>query len=178
MKKIAIVFISLISVQFAVAQQLTKSEKKSLKKEIKTLKKDPVKYQNILENSSKKDATISDLNYEIAALKKIIETQENDCTSKIDALKNQLSAGAGDNCGINSSGKNYRVQVGLYKFFDISSMLNNPKFLEYERADDMYRYSIGNFRTHEEAENFKNEVRKMGITDAFVSEYENGVRLK
>jgi hypothetical protein len=164
------------------AQNLTKSEKKALKKEIKTLRKDPIQYQILKESNNKKELVINEQNYQISVLKKIGEQRDNDLSSaqnKIEDLKNQLSeATSTNNCGINAAGTNYRVQIGLFRKFDITDFLNNVKFIEYERVDGMIRYSLGNFQTEQEAENFKKELRKMGIKDAFVSEYKDGKRVK
>ena len=75
------------------------------------------------------------------------------------------------------AGMKYRLQIGLYEQFDITSFLEQIKVVSFEQVDGKFRYTIGNFNTEEEAEMFKEAVRRMGIKDAFVSYYLDGIRI-
>ena len=167
-----------------MSQSLSKKDIKDLKKEIKTLKKDPYKYKQLKDHSGIKDIVINEQIYEISALnkeikethKKLEEVKSKPATAPISL--DDLNKNTDNDCGINAPGKNYRVQIGLYKSLDLTKFLDAVKFIEYERVGVNYRYSIGNFKTEAEAEAFKLEIRKMGIKDAFVSEYTSGKRDK
>lgn len=180
MKNLILLMLCFVMASPLMSQNLSKSEKKALKKEIKSLKKDPIQYRYLKENTGIKDLVINEQIYEIAALKKeanVRQQQLEEATNKIASLQDNVKADD-SNCGINAAGKNYRVQIGLFKYLDLTTYLDALKFLEYERVGDLYRYSIGNFKTEAEAEAFKLEMRKMGIKDAFVSEYTDGKRDK
>ncbi len=45
------------------------------------------------------------------------------------------------------------------------------------KSKEYNRYSLGNFKTKEEAEDFKKEIIKLGIKDAWVVAYENDKRI-
>lgn len=75
------------------------------------------------------------------------------------------------------SGTVYKVQIGLYKEFNINKYFAEPRFIGYEEVDGMNRYIISYFPDEEIAKNFVADVRKMGIRDAFVSKYIDGQRV-
>jgi cell division protein FtsN len=66
----------------------------------------------------------------------------------------------------------FKVQVGMYKNQLPTEVLS--KFIEIGEVDqkmgenDLTRYTVGNFKTLEEAENFKKEIIEKGIGGAFV----------
>ncbi|MDX2250185.1 MAG: hypothetical protein SF052_25605 [Bacteroidia bacterium] len=76
------------------------------------------------------------------------------------------------------AGLTYRVQIGAYVFYE----MNNPPeqaggdFVA-ERADGFNKYVIGSFRVYDEAQSFRDELRKMGMKDAWVVPYLDGVRV-
>ena len=69
-----------------------------------------------------------------------------------------------------------KFKLGLYRDFDITEYLIQPKFVRSEEVNGLYRYSLGWFRDYNMAKTFLDDVRKMGITDAFITEYDDGVR--
>jgi hypothetical protein len=66
----------------------------------------------------------------------------------------------------------FKVQVGMYKNQLPTEVLS--KFIEIGEVDqkmgenDLTRYTVGNFKTLEEAESFKKEIIEKGIGGAFV----------
>ena len=71
----------------------------------------------------------------------------------------------------------YRVQIGAYVFYEMDNPPVNAGDFVAERADGFNKYVIGSYRTYEEAGEFKDEIRKMGIKDAWVVPYIDGVRV-
>jgi hypothetical protein len=65
----------------------------------------------------------------------------------------------------------------LYKNFSINKYFDAPRFIGYEEVDGLNRYIISYFPDEEIAKSFVSDVRKMGIKDAFVSKYIDGVRV-
>ena len=72
----------------------------------------------------------------------------------------------------------YKVQIGAFVYFDINKYLKDTeKNFEGETADGMNKYTMGNFRDLDVANQFKKDVQKMGIEDAWVVPYIDGVRV-
>lgn len=115
-----------------MSQSLSKKDLKELKQEIKSLKKDPYKFKQLKDNSGIKDIVINEQIYEIGSLNKELENSQRklaETTTKLATAQAQDKST--DDCSINASGKNFRVQIGLYKHLDLTTYLNAIKFLEY-----------------------------------------------
>jgi hypothetical protein len=72
----------------------------------------------------------------------------------------------------------YRIQIGAYVFYEMPGA-TSPKSDDFvaEKSDGFNKYIMGGFRTYEEALAFRDEIRKMGIKDAWVVPYIDGVRV-
>lgn len=169
------------------AQILTKQEKKELKKEVKAYKKDIDSYKMMKEEQElnlqiiddqavtlqsqelqlqRKNQTIKELNDTIALLRSLINKQGG----------YNSSGGSGIDTRNFPEGTVYQVQVGVFKHFDIREQLDPPVYFRTEEVDGLLRYSVGWFDNYEEAQKFKDNLRKMGLGDAFVTQYEDGQR--
>ncbi|MES2622727.1 MAG: hypothetical protein V4615_17895 [Bacteroidota bacterium] len=71
----------------------------------------------------------------------------------------------------------YKVQFGLYKNFNITKYFDQPRYIGYEDENGMNRYVISDFVDENVAMNFVEDVRRMGIKDAFVAKYIDGQRV-
>jgi hypothetical protein len=72
----------------------------------------------------------------------------------------------------------YHVQVGAYVHFDMNQhLVQTDKTFEGETRDGMNKYMMGNFKDVKNAESFKDDIRKLGIKDAFVVPYIDGTRV-
>ena len=159
--------------------KLTKTERKALKKEIKAYKKNPESYADMKNKNEKK----------IAGLEEEIENLRNQLTvewSNVDSLNKALAGAeqttnefesAAVNCGkVPSQGTVYSVQIGNYKNLDLRTTFNANKGLRTESYTGSNAYMIGNFMTVEEAIQFVTDIKKLGISDAFVTQYIDGNR--
>lgn len=162
---------------FADAQSLSKQEKKQIKKELKSYKKNPESY---VAGKEKTKNELQDLKNEISSLKDELSLRN----SEIGTLKDEIAALKIKNLELENAAKEaeqapelgYRVQIGYYKVFDINKYLAEPKTVVSEEIDGANRYSIGYFTDLQQAVEFRNDLRKMGIKDAFVSKYHRGTR--
>jgi len=165
----------------AVAQKkLTKAERKALKKEIKNYKKAPEKYAAMKESNKK---TIQTQEQEIETLKQQLAEE----WKRVDSLNAALAEAerviadyekSAVECGkVPNQGIVYGVQVGNYKTLDLREFFNSNKGLRTETYTDGNAYVIGNFTTVEEAIQFVKDIRKLGVKDAFVTQYIDGVRV-
>jgi hypothetical protein len=180
MKKIALGLLTLlfvISFTAAEAQSLSKKEKKALKKERKTYKKDPQKWVSML-NSHKKEITV--LSDEVTALKAKIaanNAEKQVLADKLVALEAQYASLKKSMPTTNlPAGTVYQVQMGYYQYLDLVSFNDKLKTIKAEEIDGTKRYVIGHFETVMDALQFSNDIKALGINDAFVSQYKNGVR--
>ncbi|HLP21574.1 MAG TPA: hypothetical protein VK174_14775 [Chitinophagales bacterium] len=201
MKKIlALAALLVCLAQFSFAQELTKAEKKRLKDELKTYEKDLAGYKAKMEDIR---ATLDSNEAEIKRLKddqayastKQAEQENTIATMETDLkkAKQEIALLRGESVEdadseivakvqthINNApqkGTVYKVQIGLYKDFNINKYFDQPRFIGYEEVDGMNRYIISYFPDEEVAKSFVADVRKMGIKDAFVSKYIDGQRV-
>lgn len=187
MKKVGIILILLLafgSLSTVSAQTLGKKEKKALKKEIKTYKKNPVKWVR-MQNSHKKE--VKDLNDAL----KLQRSKLDASNAQNKELQGQLASLQGKfnelNAKYNNLLKNapstvlpkgtvYQVQMGYYQHLDLLSFNNKLKTVKAEEIDGAKRYVIGHFNDVLDAVQFSNDIKSLGISDAFVSQYVDGVR--
>ena len=171
----------------AYAQELSKAEKKNLKKEIRTLLKDPVQYKMLKESIDLKETIIQEQAEELIGITaenannlnslNFAKDSINLCKAKTANLERDYDAikSAG---GIDDTGMKFKLQIGKYKEFDISNFLKKKKLMTYERDENgVFIYTIGNFETEYDAELFKSAMRQIILKDAFVAYYLDGVRI-
>lgn len=93
------------------------------------------------------------------------------------AEKKQIVTASADNM----NGVVFKVQVGAFRNKDMSKYFdNNPNFGgEVGREpSDPQRINIGIFRSYWEADTFKKYMREMGVKDAWIVPYRDGVRVE
>jgi len=71
----------------------------------------------------------------------------------------------------------FRVQVGAYNQFDMTRYNEYSDNFTGETADNLNKYLMGKFRDYENARAFRDDIRKLGIRDAFVVAYNDGTRI-
>ncbi len=169
-----------------------KAEKKLWKKKAKTYAKSPLSLRDDLEAVNKQ---LKDCNARNKDMQAKLAQQEN----TIDSLQAQLSAKIAELSALNTKyeklqaafetqknvtekniqpGLIYHVQVGAYVHFDMNQhLVNTDKTFEGENRDGMNKYMMGNFRDLANAEAFRDDIRKLGIKDAFVVPYIDGSRV-
>ncbi len=170
MKKILILICVLASFN-ALAQ-----DDKALIKEWKAKQKEmkPMDFKKLVDEKAaleKRDATISteldETRNQVAAKDAELNALRNE-NKKLEASKNRNAPVAGANVGTI-----YKVQVGAYKDVDIEGAGGN---FNAENNDGIKRYTLGNFKDVEQAKKFRGYVNKLGVQDAFIVEYVEGVR--
>lgn len=180
MKKIVLTILTcvfLLGINQAEAQTLSKSEKKALKKIIKTYKKDPEKWVQMQDRHTNEVKeliqTVADLKEQLAAAK-----------AEKQALADKLAALQAKYVALEKTipstklpdGTVYQVQMGYYKYLDLMSFNEKLKTIKAEEVDGAKRYVIGHFNNMMDALQFSNDMKTLGIEDAFVTEYIDGER--
>jgi len=180
LKQILMALVALLFVCFATvseAQTLSKSEKKILKKELKTYKKNPEDYSSMKEKTK---TQLQELNDEIESLKAKLAASNKETQNLSDryASLEMQYAKLKKSCVTSELpvGTVYQVQMGYYEYLDLMSFNSKLKSVKAEEIDGGKRYIIGYFDDVMEAVQFSNDIKNLGIKDAFVTEYTNGKR--
>lgn len=159
------------------AQELTKSQKRALKKEIRTYKKNPEKWVKML---NKHDAKVKELNDEIAKLNAQLKASELAAEKLAEQVKLEQLRYVELEKTIPTTklpdGTVYQVQMGFYQYLDLVSFNDKLKTVRAEEIDGKKRYVIGHFENLLDAVQFSNDIKRIGVTDAFVTQYIDGER--
>ena len=70
----------------------------------------------------------------------------------------------------------YRVQIGAYVFYEMENPPEGANDFVSEQSDGFNKYAVGSFRGYDDAVVFRDELRKMGMGDAWIVPYINGIR--
>jgi len=191
--RVLIVCLALIFSGSSVFAQLSKAEKKEWKKKAKQYAKNPATLKQLTDDKQVADNSVTDLTNQTKALNSQIsdknariaelEDQINRMRSELNSTKAEL-AQLRSNPVVNpmdfSKGVVFKVQVGAFKNKDLSKYFdNNPNFggeaADKDKAEPQ-RITIGIFRDYWEADTFKKYMREMGVKDAWIVPYKDGVR--
>lgn len=72
----------------------------------------------------------------------------------------------------------FRVQIGAYEDRQIDQDLEtNEEGLGLENTDDMQKIVLGRFRDYAKARQLQMQVKSLGIQDAWIASYKDGVRV-
>ena len=71
----------------------------------------------------------------------------------------------------------FKVQIGAFRNKDLSKYFDNNENFSGENADDLQKITLGQFRDYWEADTFKKYLREMGVKDAWIVPYKDGVRV-
>lgn len=191
---LSLVLAMLFAVSPAYAQKGNKKDKavkKEWKKKAKTYVKNPLSlkstienYQKTIEELTKKNNELSQRYTELQAQLDKCESQSRAKDAEINNLKNQL---AQCNTALETSkqvqvkdverGLVFKVQIGAFQYFNINQYLSETQNFEGETKDNLNKYTIGKFKDYNMADAFKKDIRKMGIKDAWIVAYYDGVRI-
>jgi SMC interacting uncharacterized protein involved in chromosome segregation len=159
------------------AQELTKTQRKALKKEIRTYKKNPEKWVKM---QNKHQSKVNELTDEIARLNGQLKSAEMEREKLAEQLKLEKLRYVELEKTIPTTelpeGTVYQVQMGFYQYLDLVSFNDKLKTVRAEEIDGKKRYVIGHFNNLLDAVQFSNDIKRIGVSDAFVTEYIDGER--
>lgn len=195
MKKLLLVSLCLMFGFTSSFAQLSKEEKKEWKSKYKAYKKDLEGFKELVEENSTlksqlsstknqlddlkskmsdKDATISDLQDENARLKSQVAAAQAAAQEARNALANKKPA---EPAPMSMDGVVFKVQVGAFEKKDLSKFFDNNPMFSGETEEGMQKITLGFFRDYWEADTFKKYLREMGVKDAWIVPYKDGVRV-
>jgi vacuolar-type H+-ATPase subunit I/STV1 len=191
--RLLFVCLALIFSGSQVFAQLSKKEKKEWKKKAKEYKTNPAALKQLTEEKQVADNSVVDLSGQVKNLQSTIsdkdakiaelEDQLNRMRSELNATKAelaQLRSAPPVNPMDFSKGVVFKVQIGAFKNKDLSKYFdNNPNFGgEAGKETEPQKITIGIFRDYWEADTFKKYMRDMGVKDAWIVPYKDGVRVE
>ncbi len=169
-----------------------KDEYKKIKDELKNYMKHPEQYKAKMDaNQADKDSADAQLSRLKADLK-ASQDNEAELQKKVAAADDQTKTLQDENAKLNEAvtaaketdmksstakGTIYKVQLGMYKGFNINKYFDQPRYIGYEEVDGMNRYVISYFPDQETALKFVADIRKLGLKQAFVAKYIDGTRV-
>ncbi|MCX7607569.1 MAG: hypothetical protein N2170_09970 [Bacteroidia bacterium] len=71
----------------------------------------------------------------------------------------------------------FKVQIGAFRLFDMRKYAQDNPFFETEALGDINRYTVGRFRDLGLAEAFQKDLKRLGIRDAWIVPFKDGVRI-
>ena len=172
-----------------VVNAQSKEEKRQQKQEMKRLKKmKPEQIQGLMSNLERKNDDIKGCNKEKEELQVIIQNHMLDIQelqSKVDSLdKGLIATSASPKADSNATfswnqapktGIYFRIQLGAYGTYNSKNF--NKVEVEKEMDQGLNKYVVGVFGTLKAAEAVRNDIVKLGIKDAWVVSYKDGVRI-
>lgn len=196
MKKVTLI-LSLImvgAITFNASAQMDKNEKKEWKKKAKEYAKNPEQLKQLVDDNeslqgqvtslksdnnsmqsklSDKDAKIDELQGDIAKLRSDLSAAKSAAKEKVAAKPAAMESGEKMIDGVV-----FKVQIGAFRNKDLSKYFENNENFGGETADGTQKITIGQFRDYWEADTFKKYMREMGVKDAWIVPYKDGVRVE
>ncbi len=194
MKRISVILFALVMVFATIDQtyaQLSKEEKKEWKTKYKAYKKDLEAFKNLVEenssmksqiNNSKGQAAsfqsqIADKDAQISEMQGQVRKLQGDVSSAQSAQRKAETALAAKPSTDWDTGVVFRVQVGAFEKGDASEYGEGNEEFNTENAGGMQKVTLGNYRDYWVADKFKKYLREMGVADAWIVPYKDGVRV-
>lgn len=185
----ALLALGTISVSYA---QLSKAEKKEWKKKAKKYVKAPEMLKNLVDKNqslsgqvvkleadndncqsrmSDKGSIISELEEDMAKLRSDLGSAKEEVREMkaAEPTKGKRSA---------IKGVIFKVQIGAFRNKDFSKYFeNNENFSGETNGDGTQKITLGQFVDYWEADTFKKYLREMGVKDAWIVPYKDGIRV-
>ncbi|WP_186756154.1 SPOR domain-containing protein [Echinicola salinicaeni] len=170
--------------------QLSKDEKKALKKELKRMTPEQLRQMQELQQQQK--VNILELEKENQDLKKELSSKSQDLTilqKRHEELEEKYTStmmedaheelhGAPDTLeGEWSKGVVFRVQIGALTEKEYDKEIPSDFVMDVEEKGDLKRMLLGYYRDYDEANTFKKLMRKLGISTAWIVPYKDGERV-
>jgi len=196
MKKLALIlilFLGVAAINNANAQ-LSKEEKKEWKKKLKKLTPQQFKrmydenaslkselssvqgqLSSIQARLSEKDAKIAEMTQQLRESEaKVNQAQRAIAQAQEQTQSTQNTKSTGSEAGVV-----FKVQIGAFRNKDLSKYFDNNENIGGEMGQDgVQKITLGIFRDYWEADTFKKYLREMGVNDAWIVPYKDGVRVE
>ncbi len=179
-------FIFLLSTHSVFAQKMSKEQQKVWKKKQKSMSVEDFKkkvegYETAIEENSKLEKQVVSTSQTLIEKERMIDSLQQALADAQQAAKSETEnadASSSDGKDDYSKGTVYRVQVGAFRNKDLMKFVGHRRFHAEEDEDGVKKYTIAAFRDYWEADLFKKYLREMGVNDAWIVSYKDGVRVQ
>ena len=196
MKKFTTLLILVLSltVSFDAMSQLSKAEKKQWKKRVKSLT--PEQYKSLIDENKGLKGQVAGFNAELSAADAVTKEKDDQIAqyeAQMEEMRTRMATAAeaekeGASTATSGSmtskkrpavkGIAFKVQIGAFQNKDLSKYLDkSDSFFGEVGEDGLMRYTLGVFTDYWEADTFKKYMREMGVSDAWIISYRDGVRV-
>jgi predicted RNase H-like nuclease (RuvC/YqgF family) len=181
------------AITFNASAQMDKKEKKEWKKKAKEYAKNPEQLKQLVDDNQALQSQVTSLKSDNNGL----QSKISDKDSKISELQDDMAKLRSDLAAAKSAAKEakpkpvemkagekmidgvvFKVQIGAFRNKDLSKYFENNENFGGENADGTQKITIGQFRDYWEADTFKKYLREMGVKDAWIVPYKDGVRVE
>lgn len=177
------------------AQTLSKEEQKEWANKAKEYKKNPAALKELTEEKERYQRQADALLQQVEPLQNDLarkDAQINQLQSEVSRLRSDLTAAERAMQQMESEqataaytpkgndlpmGLVFRVQLGAYKKTNVPGNLATDNSMTLETVDGVQKIMVGQFATMEEAEELATHFKKIGVKDAWVVPYRDGVRI-
>lgn len=175
--------------------QMDKKEAKEWKKRAKAYSKDPEAFKTLVEehqqfqgdiarleaDNSNLESRMSDKDAKVSELQDDLTKLRSDLASaKKEAREARAAAAAKpvEEKGTVMKGVVFKVQIGAFRNKDLSKYFENHENFSGETdGDGTQKITLGQFADYWEADTFKKYLREMGVKDAWIVPYRDGIRV-
>ena len=180
----------LMSPQLAKAQAsdegdagLSREERKEWKRIAKDYKRNLTGLKQLTEEHEFFKVDNARLKEENERIKGMLRTQQREnteLTSNVSRLEQELRAARESLAKapeLMVDGVVFKVQIGAFKKRELSEDLDTSVNFDIEKTDGLNKYVVGQFREYNKADELKKQLRAMGVGDAWVVPYRDGIRV-
>ncbi|GIV39615.1 MAG: hypothetical protein KatS3mg033_1415 [Thermonema sp.] len=159
--------------------QMSKAEKKAWKKKKKAM--NPLAFKQMVEEQEEIKEKINQTRQELEMLRSQLSEKDSrlaqlrEENQQLEQQRQEVDATSRQ--GPDERGVYFRVQVGAYERIDLSSRITQEADMKVEDEGGIKKYTIGYFNDYWEADKFKKYLQSMGIKDAWIVAYRDGVRV-
>ena len=179
-----------------VAQELTKEERREWRNRAKDYKRNPealkavfeemeeyreralaaeAQQANLQATANAKDRQISAFEEQIAELNQELLVERQAPPPVVEPVTPTPMPGGGDQMIMD--GVVFRVQIGAFSRNRVDESLDTSENLTLENSEGVQRVMVGQFRSYPSAKALRDRLRTMGVSDAFIAAYRDGVRV-
>ncbi len=148
----------------------------------KEYKKEPLKlrdkiegYEKALEELEQRLSAFQRDNQQLRSENGELREANNEMATEIQRLRAELEALQEQMAAPEQP--QFYVQLGAYQYFDINHYFQNVQCMQVQVDDRLNKYVVGSFYDLELAKRFRDDVRKLGIDDAWVVSVVDGERV-
>lgn len=177
-----------------IYEELSKDEKKKWKKEAKEYSKDPRElkilyeehkfYKRNVDQLSDQIATLQSsssdnverantLEMQVTRLRRDLQAAQN----RVEELSNQEPIVATEREVPDEMGIMFKVQIGAYGENQLTDELVTTEDLGVENTESVQKIVVGKFREYDQAVQLKDHLKAVGVQDAWIVSYKDGIRV-